>query len=63
MLDPERGRCPEGGMGPWGDKGRAGQSQLLCVVIEVTQGTTAGAQGGAGTGRTGQASGFSVEEG
>lgn len=44
-------------------KGRAGQSQLVCVVMVVTQGAVAAGCRVGETGETGLMSGFSVEEG
>lgn len=61
-----------GGSGQWkslvllstqGAKGRAGQSQLLCVVMVVTQGAVAAGRRVGETGETGRMGGFSVEEG
>lgn len=52
---------------PWyfaqGAKGRAGQSQLLCVVMVVTQGAVTAGHRVAETGETGRMGDFSVEEG
>lgn len=44
-------------------KGRAGQSQLLCVVMVVTQGAVAAGCRVGETGETGRMGDFSVEEG
>lgn len=44
-------------------RGRAGQSQLLCVVMVVTQGAVAAGHRVGETGVTGRMGGFSVEEG
>lgn len=46
-----------------GAKGRAGQSQLLCVVMVVTQGAVTAGHRVAETGETGRMGDFSVEEG
>lgn len=46
-----------------GSKGKAGQSQLLCVVMVLTQGAVATGHRVGETGETGRMGGFSVEEG
>lgn len=46
-----------------GAKGKAGQSQLLRVVMVVTQGAVAAGHRVGETGETGRMGGFSVEEG
>lgn len=46
-----------------GTKGRAGQSQSLCVVMVVTQGAVTVGHRVAETGETGRMGDFPVEEG
>jgi hypothetical protein len=45
-------------LGPWGDKGRVGQSQSPCVVMEVTQGVAASGPRVGETGETARMGGF-----